>query len=104
MKAYDNEAKVQAVLDNLDTAPIEEPLRMTLQLLRKLTKEHSVTPDDMKKLLAAGVSKQQILDALAVCFAFNVIDRLADTFEFHVPGPEAFAASAKFLLKNGYKT
>ena len=27
----------------------------------------------------------------------------ADTFEFHVPSPKAFAASAKFLLTNGYK-
>ena len=41
---------------------------------------------------------QQIEDALAVCFAFNTTDRLADTFEFFVPGPKAFEAGAKFLL------
>ncbi len=57
----------------------------------------------MKAVLAAGVSKQRIEDALAVCFCFNVLDRLADTFEFHVPGPQAFAAGAKFLLARGYK-
>jgi len=76
-----------------------------LRLLRKLTKEHAVTADDMKTVLAAGVTKQQIQDALAVCFCFNVIDRLADTFEFFVPGPGAFEMSAKFLLgKRGYRT
>lgn len=104
MKAYEDEVKVTSVLNDLDTAPIEEPLRATLQLLRKLTTEHAVTPEDMKKVLATGVTKQQILDALAVCFAFNVIDRLADTFEFHVPGPKAFEASAKFLLSKGYNS
>ena len=104
MKAYEDEVRVTSVLNDLDTAPIEESLRATLLLLRKLTKEHAVTPEDMKKVLATGVTKQQILDALAVCFAFNIIDRLADTFEFHVPGPKAFEASAKFLLAKGYNS
>jgi hypothetical protein len=103
VKAYGNEAKVTAVLDNLDTAPIEEPLRAVLRLLRKLTKQHEVDVDDMRVALAAGVTKQQIEDALAVCFCFNVIDRCADTFEFHVPGAAAFAAGAKMLLSRGYK-
>lgn len=57
----------------------------------------------MKAVLAAGVSTRQIHDALAVCFCFNVLDRLADTFAFHVPGPEAFEAGARFLLWRGYK-
>ena len=103
MKAYDNQAKVDAALADLDTAPLEAPLRATLRMLRKLTNEHAVTADDMRMLLAAGVTKQQILDALAVGFCFNIIDRCADTFEFHVPGPAGFAASAKFLLAKGYK-
>lgn len=91
------------MLADLDSAPIEEPLRATLRLLRTLTKEHAVTPADMKTVLAAGVTKQQIVDALHVAFAFNTIDRLADTFEFFVPGPAGFAFSAKFLLSRGYK-
>jgi len=92
------------VLADLDRAPIAEPLRATLRLLRKVTKE-SVTVDDMRAVLAAGVTRPQIRDALAVCFAFNVIDRLADTFEFHVPpDPAAFGMGAKMLLsKRGYK-
>ena len=58
---------------------------------------------DARALAAAGVTRAQIDDALAVCWAFNVINRLADTFAFDVPGPEAFAASAKMLLSRGYK-
>jgi hypothetical protein len=78
-------------------------LRATLRLLAKQTKQHRVSADDMKAVLAAGVTKQQIIDALNVSFCFNVIDRLADTFEFCVP--DSFATSAKFLLsKRGYRT
>ena len=94
---------MSAALENVDTAPIEEPLRATLKLLRKVTKDRTVTADDMRAVLAAGVTKEQIEDALAVCFCFNVIDRCADTFEFFVPGPAGFAFSATFLLSKGYK-
>jgi hypothetical protein len=54
-------------------------------------------------MLAAGASPQQIEDALAVCFSFNVIGRLADTFGFVVPGPESFEGGAKYLLARGYR-
>jgi hypothetical protein len=91
------------VLADVDTAPIDDKLRATLKLLRKLTKEHAVTADDMRAVLAAGVSKQQIEDALAVCFAFNIITRLADTFQFYVGPRSHFDAGAKMLLTRGYK-
>lgn len=97
-------AKVQAVLDDLATAPIAEPLRATLAFLRKVTQDHaSVGADDVRALLALGVTRAQIEDALHVCFAFNVITRLADTFRFHVGPQEAFDRSADRLLTRGYK-
>jgi|HubBroStandDraft_2_1064218.scaffolds.fasta_scaffold308212_2 uncharacterized peroxidase-related enzyme len=102
-RAYRDDAKVSAVLADLDTAPIEEPLRVTLRMLRKLALEHSVGVEDMRTLLAAGVSRDQIEDALAVAFAFNTMNRLADAFGFSVPGTKAFEAGAKFLLSRGYR-
>ena len=101
--AYRNEGKVSAVLSDFETAPIEEPLRATLRMLRKLTREHAVDADDMRTLLAAGVSREQIEDALAVCFTFNTVDRLSRTFDWVVQGPKAFEAGAKFLLARGYR-
>jgi uncharacterized peroxidase-related enzyme len=101
--AYHDGAKVSATLSNLETALIEEPLRATLRLLDKLTREHAVGAEDMRAVLAAGVSRAQIEDALAVCFAFNVMNRLADAFEFSVPEAKAFEAGAKFLLARGYR-
>jgi AhpD family alkylhydroperoxidase len=101
--AYRDDAKVSAALADLETAVIEAPLRATLRMLRKLTRGHAVDADDMHAVLAAGVSSEQIEDALAVCFTFNTVDRLSRTFGWFVPGPKAFEAGAKFLLARGYR-
>jgi AhpD family alkylhydroperoxidase len=101
--AYQDEAKVSATLADLETAAIEEPLRTTLRMLRKLTREHGVDLDDMRAVLAAGVSREQIEDALAVSFVFNTVDRLSRAFGFVVAGPKAFEAGARFLLARGYR-
>jgi uncharacterized peroxidase-related enzyme len=102
-RAYHDEAKVSGALSDLETAVIGEPLRATLRMLRKLTRVHAVNVDDMRAVLAAGASVDQIEDALAVCFAFNTMNRLADAFKFFVPGPKTFEAGAKFLLARGYR-
>jgi AhpD family alkylhydroperoxidase len=101
--AYGGGGQVSAVLSNLETAPIEEPLRATLRMLCKLTREQAVNADNMRAVLAAGVSREQIEDALAVCFSFNTIGRLADAFGFFLPGPKVFEAGAKYLLARGYR-
>jgi alkylhydroperoxidase family enzyme len=102
--AYHRDGKtVSSLLSDLDTASLEEPLRTTLLMLGKVTREHAVDADDMRAVLAAGASCQQIEDALAVCFSFNVIGRLADAFGFFVPGPKAFETGAKYLLARGYR-
>jgi len=54
-------------------------------------------------VLAAGVSPEQIEDALAVSFAFNTTDRLANAFDFDLLSAEGYEAGAKYLLKRGYK-
>jgi uncharacterized peroxidase-related enzyme len=102
-RAYGEGTKVAAVIADLETAPISEPLRATLRMLGKLTREHTVDADDMREVLAAGVSREQIEDALAVCVSFNTINRLANSFAFAIPTPAAFEAGARFLLARGYR-
>jgi uncharacterized peroxidase-related enzyme len=102
-RAYQDPAKIRSALEDLETANIAEPLRATLRMLRKLTSEHTLSEDDMRSVLVAGASRAQIEDALAVGFAFNTINRLADAFEFDVPDAKAFEAGAKFLLARGYR-
>jgi uncharacterized peroxidase-related enzyme len=101
--AYRDEAKVSAVLAELDAAPIEEPLRATLRMLRKLARDRTVSEQDTRDVLAAGVSREQVEDALAVFFSFSVVGRLADAFGFREPGSKAFEAGAKYLLARGYR-
>lgn len=92
------------MLADLSSAAIGEPLRATLGFLRAVTRDHTaVTAADVKPLLALGVTRAQIDDALAVAWAFNVITRLADTFEFEVGSRASFDVGAKMLLTRGYR-
>jgi uncharacterized peroxidase-related enzyme len=102
-QAYQDGAKVQAVLADLETAPIEDGLRATLRMLGTLTRAGQVGAGEMRQVLSAGVSRQQVEEALAVCAAFNTTGRLADAFGFEVLSPEGFEAGAKYLLKRGYR-
>jgi AhpD family alkylhydroperoxidase len=102
-RAYSDGKSVAAALSDPDSMDLSEPLRATLLMLGRLTRDHTVDADDMRAVLAAGASQQQIEDALAVCFSFNLIGRLADAFEFFVPGPDAFEAGARYLLARGYR-
>jgi AhpD family alkylhydroperoxidase len=101
-RAYQDRERVTAVLADLDSAPITEGLRATLGLLGKLTRLGTLSADDVRAALSAGVSHQQIEDALAVGFAFNTTDRLANAFAFEMLSQEGFEAGAKYLLKRGY--
>jgi uncharacterized peroxidase-related enzyme len=102
-QAYQDPETVRAVLTDLDSAPIDGGLRVTLRMLGKLTLTGSVSAADMRDVLSAGVSAQQVRDALAVCAAFSVTNRLADAFAFELLSPEAFEAGARYLLKRGYR-
>ena len=102
-QAYQDGPMVAAVLADLESAPISGGLRATLRMLGKLTREGKVGAEDMREVLSAGVSREQVEDALAVCAAFNTTNRLADAFGFEVLSPEGFEAGAKFLLKRGYR-
>jgi len=98
------EELIQKILDDYQSAPIDEPLRATLGFLKKLTHEpEKVSADDVKPLRALGLSKQKIADAIYVMYLFNVYDRLADTFGWEVPERAAFDVGAKRLLSHGYR-
>jgi AhpD family alkylhydroperoxidase len=102
-RAYGDGRHITPLLSDLDTAAIEEPLRKTLLMLHKLMRDKTLDEGDIRAVLAAGASRQQIEDALAVCFSFSVTVRLADAFGFSVPSSQAFEAGAKYLLARGYR-
>ena len=74
-----------------------------LGFLEKLTlRPNEVRPADVAPLRAAGLSDDAIEDAIHVCALFNIYDRLADALEWHLPGPDGYAASGRSLLQRGY--
>lgn len=95
---------VEAVLKDWRTAPVDAKLRATLGFLEKLTlKPGEVRPVDVEPMRTAGVSDAAIEDAIHACVLFNVYDRMADSLNFHVPGPAGMAASGRSLLTRGYR-
>ena len=102
-QAYQDGPKVTAVLADLESAPVGDGLRTTLRMLGRLSADGKVSAGDMREVLAAGVSPEQVQDALAVCAAFNTTNRLADAFGFEVLSPDGFESGAKYLLKRGYR-
>jgi hypothetical protein len=59
-------------------------------------------PEDAAPLKAAGLEDEAVEEALYVCFLFNLMDRLADAFDFHIPTEEGFQNGGRFLYKRGY--
>ncbi|MGH2807678.1 MAG: hypothetical protein ACRDKT_10430 [Actinomycetota bacterium] len=74
-----------------------------LGYLEKLTlRPDEVGPSDIKHLREHGLSDVEIKDAVWVCALFNVIDRLADTFDFDIMDQAGFDLGAVSLIKRGY--
>ena len=94
---------MEAALTDWRTAPLDPKPKAMLGFLEKLTlSPDDVQPADLEPLRAAGLSDQAIEDAIQVCVLFNIYDRLADSFNFHQPGPEGYAASGRSLMQRGY--
>lgn len=60
--------------------------------------------EDVRVVLASGVSRAAINDALEVAFLFNVYDRLADSMGWDVPvaGSGYYKVAARRLIQRGY--
>ena len=82
---------------------MEEPLRVTLGFLEKLTlRPDDLRTEDAEAVLAAGVREDALIDAIHVAALFNMIVRLADSLGWHVPPDREFAARAEASLGSSY--
>ena len=80
-----------------------EPLRATLGFLEKLTlRPEALRAQDAEAVLAAGVSRDALVDAVHVAALFTMIVRLADSFGWHVPPEQELAARACARLGSSY--
>lgn len=95
---------MKAVLADYRTAPISGKLRAMLAFLEKLTlRPDEIGPEDVAPLRAAGLSDEEIADAIHVCALFNVINRVADSLGFETADANGYQTGARMLLDRGYQ-
>ena len=94
---------MRQVRDDYRTARISEKLRAMLALLETFTLHpDQMSPDKVRTVLQAGVSKDAIRDAFYVAFLFNTYDRLADTLGWELPEKAYYRKAGQQLLVRGY--
>jgi len=97
-------AATPALLDDWQRAPLDPKVKATLALIEKMSGgAQGLSAADIEAVRAAGVRDGAIEDALHIAFCFHIINRLANTFDFHVASPETFHKMGQSLLKRGYR-
>ena len=91
-----------ALLADLDTGPVDEPMRVLLGYVRKLTLDPGrVAPADAERVLDAGWDERALYDAVSVCALFNFMNRLVDGLGI-TAGPDYFDVAGRRLAAGGY--
>jgi alkylhydroperoxidase family enzyme len=99
-----NDALIEAVLEDWRTAPVNDKLKATFAFLETLTlRPNEVSPEQMQQMRQAGVSDEGIEEAIAVCAAFSIAVRIADAFDYEVPNAEQAQRFGETRLARGYK-
>ncbi len=97
-----SEGTLDALLDDVGTAPVAERLKPLLRYARKLTLTPSkITPGDAEAVLAAGWEEQALHDAVAVCGLFNLMNRLVEGLGI-AAGQDYFQVAGPRLADIGY--
>lgn len=94
-------ALVRRVLED-DLEATEPRLRAALEVIRAVTETSQEVKPAIRAALEARVSRQALDDVIHICCTFNVITRIADTFDFEVPHEPELSRHARFVYKRGY--
>jgi uncharacterized peroxidase-related enzyme len=96
-------AAVDQVISDFRSAPISERLTSALAFLEIMTsRPNELKAEHAQAALGAGVSREELMDAIAIGALFNIITRYADALDFAIPTPKEFERAADMLLKRGY--
>ena len=94
---------MEAVYRDWRTAPVDEKVRAVLGFLEAMTlRPNTLSREDADAVRAAGVGDDALVDAIHVGALFNMIVRLADSFEFDVLPPDRERERAPARLDRGY--
>ncbi len=93
------EGALDKLLEDIDTAPIDDKLKPLFRYLKKLTEEPSrITQADADAVLTAGWSERALFDAVSVCALFNFMNRIIEGTGTKV-NPDLIAARQEDLQK-----
>ncbi len=97
-----DESLLQALLDDVEQAPVEARLRPLLAYARRLTLTPSkATQRDVDAVFAAGWTERELHDAVLTVCLFNFMNRLLDGHG--VKGtPDLYAQRGQALHQHGY--
>ena len=96
------EGLLTQLLDNVETAPVDDRMKPVLAYVRKLTLTPSrMTPADAEAVFAAGWDDKALHDAVSVCALFNFMNRLVEGLGIKA-GADYFKEAAVRLRDDGY--
>jgi len=96
------EELLEALVADLERAPVDPRLRVLLGYLRTLTLSPArLTAADAQAVFAAGWSERELHDAILVACLYNFMNRLLDGHGC-TGAPELWAARGKDLAERGY--
>jgi uncharacterized peroxidase-related enzyme len=98
------EGLLEALLEDPDSAPVEEKFRPLLAFVRKLT----LTPSEMEQsdadaVFAAGWDERALNDAILVTARMSFMNRIVEGYGFTPMTPEKAKADAKLRIEKGYQ-
>jgi uncharacterized peroxidase-related enzyme len=92
------------IVEDAEHADFRPQAKAMIRLIEKVSQHPDlVMTQDVDAVRAAGVSEAAIEDGLAICFAFNLINRLADAFEYDWDNERHRSQGARALVRFGYR-
>ena len=103
VEGFCGEKVVEAVVHDLESAPLAEKEKALLRFVDKVNRESvHTTPADMQPLYAAGWTDEAIYYAITVCALFNFYNRWVDAGGVPALSDEAHRQNAKRSAAMGY--
>ncbi|HEX8984945.1 MAG TPA: hypothetical protein VF767_05935 [Bryobacteraceae bacterium] len=94
---------VEAVLRDVDTAPLPDAERDLFRFVDKVNRDSPhIVPADIETLHAAGWGDEAIYYAITVCALFNFYNRWIDASGVHALSDEAHRQGGKRSAAAGY--
>lgn len=98
-----DEATVEAVLRDLDSAPLPDAEKLLLHFTRKVTLDSAnITPRDLEPLRVAGWDDAAIYYAITVTSLFNFYNRWVSSSGVHAVSHEGHRIHGAMIAERGY--